>query len=404
MDPFPQQTTSLKSFPRRLECVNDWSIALNNKNSVDVSYIDFSRAFNSVVHSKLLCKLVSYGVRDDLLTWLKAFLYGRQQCVVTNNIRSHVCQILSGVPQGSVVGPLLFLLYVNDVVDIFDINVTCKLYADDLKLYTVIGNSNPASPLNVAHEKLTDWALKWQLSVNTEKCKILHLGKQPSPSVYSLDNTEIQASNFINDLGVDIDSCLKFDHHISRIIARAYQRINLMFRGFVTRDPTFLKQCYVTYVRPILEYCSSVWSPHLLKDVDALERVQKYFTRRVYGLKSFEYKERLFILNLESLEMRRLISDLGMYFKIVHKLIDLDFDDFFNWSPSGLVTRGHSLKLELKKWQSDIYKFSFANRCIRCWNSLPADVVNSSSVNIFMSKIKNLKLDEFLVGRTLVDL
>ena len=102
--------------------------------------------------------------------------------------------------------------------------------------------------------------------------------------------------------------------------------------------------------------------------------------------------------------MRLLISDLGMYFKIVHKLIDLDFDDFFNWSPSGLLTRGHSLKLELKKSQSDIYKFSFANRCIRCWNSLPADVVNSSSVNIFMSKIKNLKLDEFLVGRTLVDL
>ena len=109
-----------------------------------------------------------------------------------NNIRSPVCQILSGVPQGSVVGPLLFLLYVNDVVDIFDINVTCKLYADDLKLYTVIGNSNPASPFNVTHAKLADWAFKWQLSVNTDKCKILHLGTQPSPSVYSLDNTVIQ--------------------------------------------------------------------------------------------------------------------------------------------------------------------------------------------------------------------
>ena len=121
-------------------------------------------------------------------------------------------------------------------------------------------------------------------------------------------------------------------------------------------------------------------------------------------MKTFAYKERLFILNLESLEMRRLISDLGMYFKIVHKLIDLDFDDFFSLSPSGLLTRGHSLKLKLKKCQSDIYKFSFANRYIRCWNSLPADVVYSSSVNIFMSKIKNLKLDEFLVGRTLVDL
>ena len=184
---------------------------------------------------------------------MKAFLFGRQQCVVINNNISPPCDTLSGIPQGSVIGPLLFLLYVNDVVDIFDGDVICKLYADDLKLYTVIRSNINARPLNFAHENLIEWAHKWQSSVNIDKCNILHLGRQSSPCVYTINNTVIKAPTIINDLSVDIDSCLKFDHHISRIITKAYQRINLMFRGFITRDSVFLKQCYITYIRPILE-------------------------------------------------------------------------------------------------------------------------------------------------------
>ena len=186
----------------------------------------------------------SDGIRDDLLIWLKSFLFGRQQCVVINNNISPPCDTLSGIPQGSVIsppcdtlsgipqssviGPLLFLLYVNDVVDIFDGDVICKLYADDLKLYTVIRSNINARPLNFAHENLIERAHKWQLSVNIDKCNILHLGRQSSPCVYTINNTVIKAPTFINDLGVDMDSCLKFDHHISRIITKAYQRINLM--------------------------------------------------------------------------------------------------------------------------------------------------------------------------------
>ena len=102
----------------------------------------------------------------------------------------------------------------------------------------------------------------------------------------------------VRDLGVEIDSKLNFDLHLGKVITRAYQRINLIFRGFVTKDPIFLKKCYLSYVRPIMEYCSPVWSPHLKKDIEALERVQKYFTSRVHGLKGFDYKERLFLLNL----------------------------------------------------------------------------------------------------------
>ena len=169
-----------------LECVHDCSIALDDKNSVDISYVDFSRAFDSVVHSKLICKLSSYGISDDLLVWLETFLLGRSQCVVINNFVSLPSDVLSGVPQGSVICPLLFLLYVNDVVEIFDDRVTCKLFADDLKMYTVLSKSIHTSPLSEALERLIHWSRTWQLGINIDKCSIVHLGRQPSLFSYKM--------------------------------------------------------------------------------------------------------------------------------------------------------------------------------------------------------------------------
>ena len=119
--------------------------------------------------------------------------------------------------------------------------------------------------------------------------------------------------------------------------------------------------------------------------------------KKAYGLKGFDYQERLFILNLESLEVRRLHFDLAMYFKIIHKLVDLNFDDFFVRSHGGVRMRGHNFKLELKKGKNNLLKFSFANRCVNCWNALPDNVVNSSSINMFMYRLKNVNLSEYLL-------
>jgi len=123
-----------------IECTNDWSIALNVRNQVDTVYIDFSKAFDSVVHSKLLCKLESLGVRGKLLAWIAAFLSDRSQVVRVGNAVSNIAKVVSGVPQGSVLGPLLFLVYINDIVDIFDDRVKVKLFADDVKIYVVVEN------------------------------------------------------------------------------------------------------------------------------------------------------------------------------------------------------------------------------------------------------------------------
>lgn len=165
-----------------LECIHDWSVSLSHKQSVDVAYIDFRRAFDSVVHSKLCLKLHSLGVSGTLLNWIQSFLNGRFQAVRVANCTSKYHLVLSGVPQGSVLGPILFLIYINDIVDIFGKDLTAKLYADDVKMYTVIDDIRCIASLQSDLDRLGRWADEWQLSIAVNKCSVLHIGKkQPIP-------------------------------------------------------------------------------------------------------------------------------------------------------------------------------------------------------------------------------
>ena len=206
-----------------LECLHDWSIAINNKKSLDIIYIDYSRAFGSVVHSKLLLKFKkSYGIKYDLFNWISSFLYNRKQRVILNNCSSDFSDVYSGIAQGSVIGPLLYLLYINDLAEIVDSDVKCKLYADDVKLYSCI-DFDPAiqNPLANALEKLIAWSDDWQLSVNINKSNVLHIGRKNYNYEYKINNVNISSSKMIRDLGVEIDDCFKFDVHISCLVKKA---------------------------------------------------------------------------------------------------------------------------------------------------------------------------------------
>ena len=190
----------------------------------------------------------------------------------------------------------------------------------------------------------------------------------------------IQPVAHMRDLGVEVDNHPTFDNHIDNIISRAYQRLAILFKGFVSRNPQLLKRAYIVYVRPILEYCSSVWSPYKIRDIEALERVQRYFTRKLYGLKSFTYIERLNILDLESLELRRLEADLIKYFKIMHNHVDVEKSNFFSLAHNSYSTRGHNLKLRKSAFGNNCFENIFANRCVSCWNWLPDEMVNKQSI------------------------
>ena len=158
-----------------LECANDWSAAINAKKHIDVVYIDFCRAFDSIVYSKLLSKIQSFGIVGNFLLWLRAFLNNRSQRVCVDNCLSYECDVLSGVPQGSVLGPILFLLFINDIDSACSCKSTLKLFADDLKFYSIFDPINSTNSLQVSINNVCAWAGMWQFTINICKCSALHL-------------------------------------------------------------------------------------------------------------------------------------------------------------------------------------------------------------------------------------
>ena len=161
-----------------------------------------------------------------------------------------------------VLGPILFLLYIDDVTLICPGSVTSKLFADDLKIYSNVEVSSES--LSTTISQLEAWCRVWQLHVNVSKTFVLHLGLNNPHFAYSFHNNLISATESTRDLGVEIDTVLSFDHHISKVVAKASSRVGTLFRGFSSRDPVLLRKAFVTYIRPILEYASNVWSPTCL--------------------------------------------------------------------------------------------------------------------------------------------
>jgi len=380
-----------------LETVNDWTLALDNHLITDAIYIDFQKAFDSVSHPKLLSKLASYNIRGDLFDWIAAFLDNRSQQVKISNALSNIVFITSGVPQGSVLGPTLFLLYINDLIDGFaNLNCAVKLYADDAKLYCSYKLGDSSSSLIQAINHLTEWAKAWQLSIANSKCvahRISTVKTLNDVCHYVIDDCKLNWSDCTRDLGVFIDNDLKFEQHISKITHTAHTRSCLILKSFITRNPDVLVKAFCTYVRPVLEYCTPVWSPHHINLINKIEKVQRRFTKKLYCMSNLSYKDRLVSLKLDSLYTRRVKQDLVMCYKIINGLICLDFSDFFSYVVSDR-TRGHNYKLAIQNCRIDARKFCFARRVCPVWNKLPFDVVNACSLNSFKRKLTVFDFDD----------
>ena len=378
-----------------LECCNDWAIHLSAKKQVDIAYLDFAKAFDSVVHVKLLHKLQAYGIGGLILKWIKAFLCNRVQKVRIGRFVSDVCDVISGVPQGSVLGPILFIVYINDICYIpttINDNITIKLFADDAKLYSCIDNIDSVNAMQLCLDKIVDWANVWQLQLSPAKCSILNLGKHRFINSYCIGGFRLPKVDNVRDLGVVIDNQLTFKLHINEICLKAKQRSALILRSLYTRNKLILIKAFTVYVRPLLEYCCNVWSPHLLGMIDCIENVQRSFTKKLQGLGCLSYNERLNVLNIDSLECRRLKTDLTMYYQIFHNCVDMDADNFFTLS-THQKTRGHGLKIRKPKIINFAHGNSFCNRAVSVWNALPGNIVNSDTLASFKTKLKAINLE-----------
>jgi len=376
-----------------IESINDWSLSIENGLHQTIAYVDFAKAFDSVCHSKLIQKLEKYGIKGSLLQWIASFLSDRSHQTRVGNSLSDTAQITSGVIQGSCLGPLLFLLYINDLPDIFDEGITIKLYADDVKLYYRITaeSIDSLSSIQEQLQKLAKWAQDWQLPISYSKCNLINLGckavKEHKPPL-ALGGQTLQCVEHVSDLGVTIDSKLKFSTHVANICCKAHRRANLILRCFMSRDISSLITAFNVYVRPILEYCSVVWNPYLIKDIKAVEKVQKRFTKKLPGMKNMNYYKRLKTLNVESLELRRIRLDLLYTYKILFGLVDVNANELFIPVYND-NRRGHSFKLFRPTCKSSARFNSFSNRVINIWNNLPPDQIDFSSFLKFKKSLNN---------------
>ena len=233
---------------------------------VDIIYLDLSKAFDKVSHNLLLLKLNNYGISGPLLSWFRNYLTDRHQRVVLDGVYSKWLPITSGVPQGSILGPLLFLVYVNDVPNYIRFQSTIALFADDTKLYKSIDFPGAKNDLQADLNNLHKWSLDWGMEFNKSKCQVLHVSKRKYSQTfpqYELDGHPLECLPQVKDLGVIVSSDLTWSKHIEAIVAKANKTLGLIKRLLKdTSDLKVRKILYCTLVRPILEYACNLWSPY----------------------------------------------------------------------------------------------------------------------------------------------
>ena len=381
-----------------LEALEDWTSYLDKGDHDDIIYFDFSKAFDSVSHKRLLTKLKVYGISGKLYNWIANFLDNRRQRVVLNGCKSNWVKVTSGVPQGSALGPLLFLIFVNDLPSQMKF-CKAKMFADDIELYTTEKDNHARIQYDIS--KVCDWSKKWQLPLNSQKCKELQLGnRKDSAEAYFLSSHNDTETNILKveemkDLGVVMDSKLKFDKHIAEISKKATGVLASIKRTMTYLDRNVFIGLYKSLVRPLLETSVPVWNPYMVKHVKQLEAVQRRATKLVRGISQLSYNERLQALKLPTLQYRRKRGDMITTYKLFHGLIDADPSKFFKLNDN--KTRGHKFKIVLNKCRLDVRKNFYSQRIIKEWNCLPASIVEAKDVIHFEKIFDSLHGDSKFV-------
>ena len=356
---------------------------------VDVVLFDYSKAFDVVRHQILLTKLHSIGVQGDILRWVEQFITNRLMQVSVNGQNSRPRWVTSGVPQGSVLGPLLFLVYINHIASKFKCRF--KIFADDLKMYASVNNRGCTLSLDEFEAQvqadintLCTTSESWGLHINTDKCAVLRFsrGSRGTPLAhYTLNGHCLPTPTSHGDLGVIVDNSLKFHEHIDSLTQKVSGLCHSFLKSLVCRSPKLMLFLLTTHIRPVLEYGSCLWHTGFVGDMQKLERIQRRWTKRVQGLRDLCYSERLSDLGLFSIQGRLLRADLIQYWKIFHGKSSITPHSMFAQPQTD--TRGHPLKIMVSRANTDIRQRFFSQRCVKLWNSLPAEVVTAQDLQSF---------------------
>ena len=371
--------------------IHDMAKTIQDNKSVHAAVLDFSKAFDKVPHKRLIIKLQYYGIRGPLLNWFESFLTNRSQTVVCDGKHSDPAQVTSGVPQGTVLGPLLFLLYVNDLPD--NLKSSIRLFADDALLYGVISNENDGDQLQEDLKQLEAWQNTWQMSFNPSKCKTICIStkRDPPQKKYVFCGVELEKVDSISYLGVILNDNLKWSKHVQSTTGKASKVLGMMKRNLWNCPKRVRETAYTAIVRPKLEYASSAWDPYHQKDIDSLERVQRKAARFCCNNYQPTASVTAMIQDLgwKTLESRRTMTRLTLLYKMSRGEIDIDTDSFLRPHAESRTRASHSYRYRQDKATKNLYFYSFFPRTLRQWNNLPADIVESNSLSQFQSKLSD---------------
>ena len=370
--------TNLLSFFKNIIEVHD------SKSPQDIIYLDFQKAFDKVPHKRLLNKLHNIGIRGKVNKWIESWLSERKQRVVLNGSCSKWKEVTSGVPQGSVLGPLLFLIYIDDL----ETNLVCMIskFADDTKLSGKVCTAQDRLQIQQDLDKIVEWSEKWQMPFNVDKCKVMHLGYVNVKQDYYMAGRKLKDVEEEKDLGIIISNDLKNGKQCTEAAKKANQMLGMINRTMVHKTRRNMVALYNAFVRPHLEYAVQFWSPYLRKDITKLEKVQRRATKLIPALRNKSYEDRLADLKLFSLEKRRVRNDMIEVWKIITGHENIDRNSLFELEENG-ITRNNGYKIVGKRFQSEIAKNWFTYRVVNEWNRLPNLVVGSKSLVTFKKRL-----------------
>ena len=379
-----------------LEALNIWTEALHHNIPIDVIFLDYSKAFDSVPHKRLIKQVQSFGIDGIALKWIESFLSNRRQKILANGAQSNWYPVISGIPQGTILGPILFSLFVNDLPK--EIQSHISMFADDSKIYMPLNTDTDNYQLQQDILDLEDWAKRMQMKFHPDKCHVLHLGNNNPMHMYYMHSGNdlhlLKEVTVEKDLGIYTDDKLSYGVHIQEKINKANKTLGYIRHTFKYLDKNSFLMLYKSLVRPHLEYGSTIWSPHFKYHIDAIERVQRRATRLVPGIQDLSYERRLQYLGLETLEYRRRADILELY-RIMNEDHHMDLNCYCAKCPGksmlqpalSKATRGNSRKLQIQEALSLRHHF-FATRVTTQWNKLSNDAVTAKNINIFKSHIE----------------
>ena len=376
-----------------VEAAHGWAASMNKRHQTDLILLDFSKAFDCVPHQRLLHIINYYGISGPTLYWIKSFLSDRTQHVSINGSHSALANVTSGVPQGSVLGPVLFLLYINDITNQIQSNI--RLFADDSIVYREIRSPADHQILQTDIQMLTDWSKKWQMNFNTSKCHLLTITHKPKPSefTYTISNQPISRVNSHPYLGVTIDAKLSWSKHIQGTASKSAKTLGLLKRTLYPAKPKVREAAYNMLVRPKLEYGSIAWSPHTQNNIDTLEKIHRsaarfvvHDHRRTTSVTHMQGK-----LGWQTLETRRLQHQLVFLYKIKYNLLNISLSQHLV-VPCTRTRNSDPNKFVQIPTRINTYAYSFYPRVIRAWNLLPNEILRLSSIDTFHQAVSTVQL------------